>query len=268
MPTYSGISLSQLEELINPEADDILPITDVSTGNTKKVTRENLLKHLAQNIADSGTGVVITGGANIGGNSIVDGDLEVENEIIAGGDISTSGDVSFGSLTDYLSGVTVYSFANTASAITNTLADSSIPTSGALKSYLGTSKSYSRSTLTATTGSLSQNDSTNLNFSAFKGYFLYTIATDSAAWIRIYSDSASRAADVGRSYGTLASDSSGVLVEINTNGNKTIKLSPGIVGYNNSTPVMGIIPAKVVKRTSGTASSGITITLTALQTED
>jgi hypothetical protein len=268
MPTYSGISLSQLEELINSEADDILPITDVSTGNTKKITRENLLKHLAQNIADSGTGVSITGGANIGGNSNIDGDLEVENEIIAGGDISTSGDVSFGSLTDYLSGVTVYSFANTANAITNTLADSSIPTSGALKSYLGTSKSYSRTTLTATTSSLTQNDSANINISAFKGYFLYTIATDSAAWVRIYCDSASRSADKGRVFGTLASDSSGLLVEVNTTGAETIKLSPGIVGYNNSTPVIGVIPAKIVKRTPGTASSGITVTLTALQTED
>ena len=267
MPTYSGISLSQLEELINPDADDILPITDVSTGNTKKITRENLLKHLAQNIVDSGTGVSITGGANIGGNSIVDGDLEVENEIIAGGDISTSGNISFGSLTDYVNNITAYSFADSVNAIINTFADSSIPTSGALKAYFSTNKSYSRTTLTATTGSLTQNDSTDINISAFKGYFLYTIATDSAAWIRIYCDSASRTADKGRVFGTLASDSSGLLVEVNTTGAETIKLSPGIVGYNNSTPVIGVIPTKVVKRTSG-SSSGITVTLTALQTEN
>ena len=121
--------------------------------------------------------------------------------------------------------------------------------------------------MTATTGSLTQNDSTDINISAFKGYFLYTIATDSAAWIRIYCDSASRTADKGRVFGTLASDSSGLLVEVNTTGAETIKLSPGIVGYNNSTPVIGVIPTKVVKRTSG-SSSGITVTLTALQTEN
>ncbi len=271
MPTYSGVTVDQLESLTSPENDDLLIINDVSSGNTKKITRENFLFNsatdiLARNIRDSSTGVVISGPSFIDGDTTINGDLQIENEITAGGDISTTGNISFGSLTDYINDITVLRFVDSANGIINF--DSGVPTNLAVRDYVSSNKAYSRTSSSATTVAMVQNDSVYINISGYKSYALLKVATDSAAWVRIYCDSASRAADIGRAYGTRASDSSGLLAEINTTGPDTITLSPGIIGYNNSTPIIGVIPIKVSKRTASPAASGITVTLTALKLED
>lgn len=120
----ADIKISELTELINAVDNDVLIINDVSTGNTKKITRENLLSHITKNVVDSADGAVL------------DGDFKVANEIIAGGDISTSGDISFGSLTDYVNNVTVLSFSDSVNAILNY--DSSVATNKALRDYVTT----------------------------------------------------------------------------------------------------------------------------------
>lgn len=261
MPTYTGITVSELTVLQNAEDEDFLIINDTSLLQTKKITVANLLKDTPKNVEDSESGGVV-----LLGDSRVDGDLEVENEIIAGGDISTSGNISFGSLTDYVNNVTVLQFVDSANGIT--LFDSSVPTSLAIREYVGSNKGYSRASLSATTVAMVQNDSVSIDISAYKSYALLKVSTDSAAWVRIYCDSASRSADIGRAYGTPASDSSGLIAEINTVQADTITLSPGVIGYNNSTPIIGIVPVKVTKITAGSAPSGITVTLTALKLED
>lgn len=120
----ADIKISELTELINAVDNDVLIINDVSTGNTKKITRGNLLSHITKNVVDSADGAVL------------DGDFKVANEIIAGGDISTSGDISFGSLTDYVNNVTVLSFSDSVNAILNY--DSSVATNKALRDYVTT----------------------------------------------------------------------------------------------------------------------------------
>ena len=261
MPTYTGITVDELTVLENAADDDYLIINDTSLLQTRKITVANLFKDTPKNLVDSASGGIL-----IAGDSRIDGDLEVENEIIAGGDISTSGNISFGSLTDYVNNVTVLQFVDSANGITNI--DSGVPTTLAVREYVSSNKGYSRASSSATTVAMVQNDSAYINISGYKSYALLKVATDSAAWVRIYCDSASRAADIGRAYGTPASDSSGLLAEINTTGPDTITLSPGIIGYNNSTPIIGVIPVKVSKRTASPAASGITVTLTALKLED
>lgn len=275
MPTYSGVTISQLEELTNVQDDDLLLINDVSSGGTKKISRSNFLfnaggagsTEVSQNITDSATGIVVAGGGKFEGDSRINGDLEVENEIIAGGDISTSGNIAFGSITDYVNDITALRFSNTAADLTNY--DSSIPTNVAVRNYIASTVStsgFSRQIKTGETGPLAGNDSVDINISLFKGYILYSFQCDSACWVRFYTDSAARDADVGRDINTLATDSSGLIVEFKTTGARLINLSPPVFGYNNSVPVRDTIPIKVVNRKAFT-SPNINIALSVLKTE-
>ena len=120
----ADIRISELADLQNVEDEDILVINDVSAQTTKRITRERFLVGTTQNVYDSGD------------NAIAKQDLTVNNDLIVGGDIHTTGEVSFGSLTDVISGVTAHKFSTISDGIENNNSDGSIPTSGAVASYL------------------------------------------------------------------------------------------------------------------------------------
>jgi hypothetical protein len=105
----------------------------------------------------------------------------------------------------------------------------------------------------------------SVNITGFKGYFLYKIATDAAAWVRVYTDASSRTADSSRAEGVDPTPGSGVIAEVITTGAQTILISPGAIGFNNETSPTTAIPLAVTNKTGGTAA--ITVTLTILQIE-
>jgi hypothetical protein len=109
------------------------------------------------------------------------------------------------------------------------------------------------------------NSTVNLDITGYKGYLLYKIQTSAAAWVRIYSDSASRTSDNGRSSGNDPTPGSGVIAEVITSGAETVLVSPGAVGFNNENPVTTTIPCAVTN-TSG-STQAITVTLTAVPME-
>jgi hypothetical protein len=123
----------------------------------------------------------------------------------------------------------------------------------------------SRTTVSGTTAFLSNGDTGNLTITGFKGYFLYKIQTSAAAWVRIYTDTASRGADVARSELTDPTPGSGVIAEVITTGAQTILISPGAMGFSNETSPSTNIELAVTNKSGGVTD--ITVTLTVLQIE-
>jgi len=129
----------------------------------------------------------------------------------------------------------------------------------------GSAGFLSRTTITATTSSLSADSSALITFPGFKSYLLLKVGTSHAAWITLYGSNSARAADFGRSEQIDPLPGSGVIAEIITTAAGTVLLTPATIGWNNEVPPNTNIYAKVVNRSGFTAV--ITVTLTAVQLE-
>jgi hypothetical protein len=121
----------------------------------------------------------------------------------------------------------------------------------------------SRQTSSATTSSLVDGASANLTIVTPKTYALLKIQTSHAAWVTLYTDTASRTSDAARTENTDPSPGSGVIAEVITTGSSTQLITPGIVGFNSSSTEATYI--KVVNKSGGSAS--VTVTLTYVQLE-
>ena len=125
--------------------------------------------------------------------------------------------------------------------------------------------SNTRTTVNSTTASLANAATGNLTITGYKGYFLYKIQTSAAAWVRIYTDTASRTADAGRNELTDPTPGSGVIAEVITTGAQTILISPGAIGFSNEGTPSTNIELTVTNKSGGTTA--ITVTLTVLPLE-
>ena len=103
----------------------------------------------------------------------------------------------------------------------------------------------------------------NLSIATPKTYVLYSIETSHAAWVTLYSDTASRTADTSRAETTDPTPGSGVLAEVITTGATTQLITPGSICFNSA--ATGITYAKVVNKSGSTAN--VSVTLTYLQLE-
>lgn len=124
---------------------------------------------------------------------------------------------------------------------------------------------YSRVSLSANTASIANSVTGNVDITGYKSYALYKIATSAAAWVRIYTDQASRANDLSRSESTDPGTNSGVIAEVITTGANTIVIAPAAIGFNNEATPTTNIPISVTNKSGSTGV--ITVTLTILQTE-
>lgn len=123
----------------------------------------------------------------------------------------------------------------------------------------------SRDVFPITTGILSDGQSANTSINVYKGYILYKIQTSVAAWVRIYTDIASRNSDYSRSETTDPTPGSGVVAEVITTGSQTVLITPGTYGFNNESPVSNVIPLLITNKSG--SNNTVTVTLTALQVE-
>ena len=125
----------------------------------------------------------------------------------------------------------------------------------------------SRQTVNVTTASIADaaSDDVTLTGTGAAGDFV-AIETDKAAWVVVYSDTASRTADSGRAETTAPVSGSGVLLEVVTTGAERIKLTPHYAYFNDeSTPASELY----LKVTNKSGSSGtVTITTTVVPSED
>lgn len=177
----------------------------------------------------SSSGIIITGGASA--------NIEIGN--------ATSGNVTLGSGTntvDFASGTTV-DFAN--ATVQNVLP--------------------SRTTVSATTTSIADGADEDVDVTGFKGYALLNIETDAAAWVRVYTSAAARTADNSRLETTDPAPDAGVIAEVITTGAQSVRISPGVFGYNDESPVNTTVYVNITNKSGSTQT--VTADLTILQLE-
>ena len=127
-----------------------------------------------------------------------------------------------------------------------------------------------RTTTTATTGSIAQAASTNITIpTAGKSFSLMKVTINAPAWVVLYIDSASRTLDASRSEGTDPPSGMGVITEVSTttSGATTFNMAPAVLGWNNDGTPAAQVYAKVVNKRATSGSNTITVTLTNLALE-
>ena len=113
------------------------------------------------------------------------------------------------------------------------------------------------------TQSIANGAAANVSISTPKTYALMSIQTSHAAWVTLYSDTASRTADASRAETTDPTPGSGVLAEVITTGSVTQLITPGTICFNSA--ATGTTYAKIVNKSGSTAN--VSVTLTYLQLE-
>jgi hypothetical protein len=123
----------------------------------------------------------------------------------------------------------------------------------------------SRTNIVGFTGNINDGIDASITFPGYKGYLIYKIATTAAAWVRIYVSQAALSADASRLEGEDPLPSSGVIAEVITTGSQTVLLSPGVIGFNDETPVNSVIYAAVKNKSGSTQNISVTLTVVELE---
>ena len=125
----------------------------------------------------------------------------------------------------------------------------------------------SRSTVSATTGSLAYQTSATVTIPVAKGYALYSIQSSVGSWVTIYTNTTSMSNDSSRSITTDPTPGSGVIAESVTTGASTTyaNFTPAVIGYNTDGPATTNLYMKIYNNSGSTGT--VTITLTYLKLE-
>lgn len=118
-------------------------------------------------------------------------------------------------------------------------------------------------TVTTTTGTLSANQSTTAQLTAFSGYMITNVAVDNAAWVRIYSSNQDMIDDAYRMQNTDPGPDSGVGSELITNGPGTYNVTPGVYITNSDTPVTDLMYIRVTNL--GLSPAAITVSVNIIE---
>ena len=198
------------------------------------------------------SGVTITGDLNVTGNgSYTDSDVDTHlNQ-----SNPTSGHVLSWNGSDY---------AWTAQTGTTYSAGTGLSLVGTTFNVTSTYTS-SRTTASATTSSLADQASGNLDITAAKAYALLKIQTSHAAWVTLYTDTTSRTSDANRSITTDPLPGSGVVAEVLLSDGGVQKISPGLIGYNDDATPSTKVYAKVQNRSGSAATITVTLHYLALE---
>jgi hypothetical protein len=122
-----------------------------------------------------------------------------------------------------------------------------------------------RAIVTGTTAALADGASGDLDIVGHKSYGLLAINVNKAAWVRIYVNATSRAADASRDELTDPTPGSGVIAEVITTGPQQVLIAPSIIGFNFETQVTNNI-AVAVKNKSG-SNGTVQVNLSILKLE-
>ena len=124
----------------------------------------------------------------------------------------------------------------------------------------------SRVVVSGSTTSIADESIGNIDITGYKSYALMHVGLSTAGWIRLYTDSTSRANDINRGLGTDPTPGSGVIAEVVTTGISTEQIvSPFTMGGNLMDPANTTIYASI-KNLSGSTQT-ITANLTILPLE-
>jgi hypothetical protein len=98
-----------------------------------------------------------------------------------------------------------------------------------------------------------------------KGYALYSIQVDKAAWVVLYSNAAALTSDSGRLITVDPAPGAGVIAEAITTGINTVYFTPAAFGFNNEASPNTTIPIKIYN--NGVSSTAINVIVTYLPLE-
>lgn len=105
-----------------------------------------------------------------------------------------------------------------------------------------------RITETVSTGSLADDAAGDVVLdSCGKSFVLHEVKPDRAAWIRIYTDTASRT----------AGDSNGAIFDYTTIGDSAVRVAPGTIAWVDSSQTT--IPVKIVNKSGGTSAVALRV---------
>ena len=123
-----------------------------------------------------------------------------------------------------------------------------------------------RTTVSSTTGSIANNAQDVITFTGYRSYVLLSVKPSVASWVTIYTDGASRTADTNRVQGADPAPDAGVIAEvITTSAASEVKMTPGVIGWNNDNPPSTQIYAKVVNLSGSTAAVNVELKLLKLE---
>lgn len=117
-----------------------------------------------------------------------------------------------------------------------------------------------------TTASISDGASGNVEYATLgESFALQKVTVDKQCWVRIYSDTASRTADNGRTQGTDPADGSGVIAEFisTSSGTQEFKITPAIIGWLDDSETE--VPVAIQNNSGSTGT--VTVTIDALKLE-
>ena len=155
-------------------------------------------------------------------------------------------------------GVTV-----TGTTFTNQLVSSGVVTA---TSFSGSNTLKTRTIVSGATTAIVNNGIGNTNITGYKSYGLMKVGLSTAGWLRLYTDSTSRANDVSRSVGEDPASGSGVIAEVVTTGISTTQIiSPFVMGGNLDDPADTTIYAAVTNLSGVTTSISVNLTLLQLE---
>jgi len=118
-------------------------------------------------------------------------------------------------------------------------------------------------TSTPVTVNIANEAVSNTSFTTPKTYALLKVSTSHAAWVTLYSDTASRTADASRGINVDPLPGSGVLSEVITTGNQVQLITPGTICFNSAGT--GTTYAKIVNKSGSTANITVTLTYVVLE---
>ena len=205
------------------------------TGNASSATQLQTARNIG-GVSFNGTSAINLPGVNIAGNQ------------------NTSG--------------TAANLSGTPNITVGTVASSDITSTGVVTatSFDGSNVLKSRTTVTGSTGSITNNAIGNVDITGFKSYGLIQVGLSTAGWLRIYTDNTARANDVNRSVGEDPTPGDGVIADIVTTGLSTTKnITPFTLGGNLDNPVSDKIYVAVTNQSGTTQAISVNLTILKLE---
>jgi len=126
---------------------------------------------------------------------------------------------------------------------------------------------FSRTLTTGTTVNIASGASTNISVVGFNSYALLNISVSAGSWVTVYTNTATRTSDAGRSIYLDPTPNSGVVAEIISTGSASLNFTPAVIGFTSETPPSTDIPLKIYNNTLSTGTRAITVTLTLIRLE-
>ena len=157
---------------------------------------------------------------------------------------------------------------STGAEVNGTLEVTNLVSSGIVtaSSFSGSNTLKERTVISGITTEIANNGIGNTNISGYKSYALMKVGLSTAGWLRLYTDSTSRANDVSRSVGIDPTPGSGVIAEVVTTGITTTQIiSPFVMGGNLDDPADTTIYAAITNLSGVTTSISVNLTLLQLE---